>query len=207
MIVSIGYFASALLALSLIVTNALKFRWLNTFGCITFIVYGVFINAFPVIVANTILLCINIFQLIKLYTIKETFEMVAVKDNDELVEKFLSFYKKDIKYFFPQFNYAQTGQKRIGFVVLRDLSIANIFIARLKDDGNAIVEINYTVPNYRDYKVGRFIFEKENDYLLQKGIKQLVYEQVTNTNHEHFIKKMGFAKQLFDGRECYMKLI
>ena len=72
------------------------------------------------------------------------------------------------------------------FVVLRDLVIANIFTASILKDGSAIVNINYTVPKYRDYKVGKFIFERENRFLISKGIKCLIYKKVLNKNHERF---------------------
>ena len=74
MVVALGYIASALLAYSLIVTNALKFRWLNSAGCLFFIIYGVMISAFPVILANGILFVINLYQLIRLYISKESFK-------------------------------------------------------------------------------------------------------------------------------------
>lgn len=200
----IGYIASAFLALSLIVSNTLKFRWFNTLGNISFIIYGVVINAFPVMVANGILLCINIYQLIKLYRAKETFDMLPVTSADELVKKFVAFYKKDIEKFFPRFE-PGAPQNKIGFAVLRDLAIANIFIARINTDGSATVEINYTVERYRDYQVGRFIFEREKEYLLQQGIKKIIYEEVYNKNHEQFIKVMGFKLQPVHGLSCYTK--
>ncbi|MBS1627234.1 MAG: hypothetical protein JSR09_10910 [Bacteroidetes bacterium] len=202
MIVTIGYLASALLALSLITVNAIRFRWLNLFGCFTFIVYGIFITAFPVILANVILLAINIFQIIKLYSAKESFEMLTVQPFDELVTKFLQFHKKDIQNYFPDYEINKT-ENYLAFMVLRNLSIANLFIASLKN-GEAVVEINYTIPQYRDFKVGKFIFEKEREYLLSEGVKKIIYEKVFNANHENFIKVMGFTKENTNGI-CYSK--
>jgi len=199
----VGYIAPALLAISLTVNNSLKFRWLNIAGCFAFMVYGFLIQAFPVVVANGILLCINIFQLSKLYSVKETFEMLEINSNNELVSKFLSFHQKDIFQFFPNFRF-NPKENDFAFMVLRDLAIANIFIAHINKDGNAEVQINYTVPQYRDYKVGRFIFEREKEHLIEKGIHKIVYNQVMNQNHEHFIQVMGFQQQSIDGTKCYV---
>ena len=195
MIVVIGYLASAILAISLMMSNALRFRWLNIAGNCCFIVYGIFIAAFPIIVANSILLCINIYQLVKLLTFKETFYHVAFKTGDAFIEKFLAFYQTDIENYFPGYNFTRSDG-RICFVVLRDLVIANIFVAKLNNDGKAIVEINYTVPHYRDFKVGRFIFDKEKEYLLSHGVEQIVYENIHNKNHENFIRVMGFTQPI-----------
>ena len=80
-------------------------------------------------------------------------------------------------------------------MVTRDLVIANIFSAVLSVNGDAEVLLNYTVEKYRDYKVGSFIFEKEKDYLVSKGIKRIVYKKVSNTKHEKILKIMGFNKE------------
>lgn len=205
MVVVIGYIASAFLAYSLIVSNALKFRWLNIAGCITFIIYGICINAFPVIVANGILLVINVYQLIKLQQSKEEFRYVTFETGDKIVEQFLAFYKKDIQAFFPNFQFVPTLQQQISFVVLRDASIANIFIATIDGKGNATVLINYTVPQYRDYKVGKFIFEKEKTFLIANNIQQVVYTNVSNKNHLHFLQVMGFVKKQVNDKTYWQK--
>src|SRR5690242_9880736 len=94
-----GYLASVLLAISLLVSNALKFRWINIFGCLSFIIYGIFFNALPVIISNGILLIINIYQLFKLYNRKEDFEFAGINKDNELISRFLDFYRKDIELF------------------------------------------------------------------------------------------------------------
>lgn len=206
-ILIIGYLASAFLAFSLIVTNAIKFRILNIIGCFTFILYGFLINAFPVIVANTILLVINIFQLYKLHQSKEQFQYVSIERGDKIVNKFIEFYKKDIDNFFPDIQFLASLQQQISFVVLRDAAIANLFIANIDSSGNAIVKINYTVPQYRDYKVGKFIFEKEKSFLKANNIKQVVYENVYNKDHLNFLKVMGFTNKSALGFGCWVKVL
>ena len=189
----IGYAASILLAISLLVTNDLKFRWLNTLGCVCFIVYGIFIHAFPIILTNSILFLINLFYLIKIYNAKEDFELIEFKGGEKLVYKFLYFYKEDITKYFPAYVHDE-NENNLKFVVLRDLVIANIFVARLDNNGSAFVELNYTVPKYRDYKVGEFIFISEQKFLISKGVHSLIYKVVTSKQHEKFLKVMGFKK-------------
>lgn len=205
MVVWIGYLASIFLAYSLVVTNAVKFRILNILGCITFILYGILIPAFPVIVANGLLLVINIYQFIKLQQSKEQFQYVSVEQQDKIVEKFISFYQKDIQDFFPKFQYLPTLQQQISFVVLRDATIANLFMATIDTNGCATVRINYTVPQYRDYKVGKFIFDKEKNFLVANSIKKVVYESVENKNHLNFIRVMGFSLEQINDKQYWTK--
>lgn len=192
--VLIGYLASVLLAISLLVNNELKFRWLNMFGCLAFIAYGVLITAFPIILTNAILLLINLFYLVKTYNTREAFDLYEFTPGEKIITKFLQFYDKDIRLFFPGFKLAGSDND-IRFIVLRDMAIANIFVAALSDDGTAYVKINYTVAKFRDYKVGTFIFEKEKQYLISKGIGQIAYTSVANKNHAAFLKKMGFVQK------------
>jgi uncharacterized protein with PQ loop repeat len=190
----LGYLASVLLALSLIVTNDIKFRWLNTMGCLSFIVYGILINAFPIILTNSILLVINLYYLVKIYRAEEDFELFEFKGDEKLIHKFLSFHKTDIANYFPDYVH-DDKEGKLRFVILRDLVIANIFVADLTAEGTAIVQLNYTAKRYRDYKVGKFIFNRENRYLISKGVQQIYYKEVKNKNHQKFLRVMGFKQQ------------
>lgn len=200
----VGYFASILLAISLIVNNDLKFRWLNTLGCVTFIGYGILINALPVILTNSLLFLINGFYLLKIYRTTEHFDLLEFEQGGTLINKFLSFYQDDIKDYFPVFDKIRESDN-IRFVVTRDLVIANIFVASLQPDGSAEVHLNFTVAKYRDYKVGKFIFEKEKKFLISKGVKQLFYLQPINSKHQRFLIVMGFREELRNEQKVYIK--
>lgn len=201
-----GYLASLLLALGLLVSNDLKFRWLNTGGNVAFIIYGVVLGAVPIILTNSILLVINLFWLYKIYNRKERFELLEFSSGGIMIDRFLSFYQKDIAAHFPDFKREQLDGN-LNFVVLRDLVIANIFSATLADDGSAKVIINYTVTKYRDYKVGRFIFDKEKQFLLSKGVKTIYYTSVANKRHRKFLSVMGFTMQELNNNSLLCKNI
>ena len=201
-----GYLASLLLAIGLLVNNDLKFRLLNTAGNIAFIIYGLVLGAMPIILTNSILLAINLFYLYKIYNRKEKFELLEFSSGGILVDRFLSFYEKDIAVYFPDFKREQL-EGNLNFVVLRDLVIANIFSAKLADDGTAEVILNYTVTKYRDYKVGRFIFDTESQYLLSKGVGTIYYSSIANKQHRKFLSVMGFSLQELNNHQYMSKKI
>lgn len=188
-----GYLATALLALSLLVNNDLKFRWWNSLGCVAFIVYGLLIHALPVVFTNLLLLGINIFYLIKIYKRSESFDIVPFQWSDPIVEKFLTYYEQDIQQFFPAFDRTSMSGS-IRFMVLRNMDLASVFVATVITPGVAEIKIDYTIPRYRDYKVGRYIFEKGNLQLHQHHVHTLVYDRVPNQKHLRFIELMGFEK-------------
>ncbi|MBX2888880.1 MAG: hypothetical protein KF829_09575 [Ferruginibacter sp.] len=189
----IGYLASLFLVLAIIVNNDLKFRWFSLWGNISFIIYALIINAIPVFITNFILLLINIYYLRKIHSRKEYFDLLTFAGNETLALRFVEFYKKDIERYFPQFTPDQLNNK-LNFVVLRDLNIANMFCAELKENGDAHVLLNFTPQRYRDFKVGKFIFEREHDFLVSKGIKRIVYTITPFYEHQRFLKVMGFTK-------------
>jgi hypothetical protein len=194
-----------LLILALLVNNDLKFRWFSLAGNVAFILYGCILQAFPVLITNIILLALNVFYLWRVYRRKENFDLIEFKGEEKLVDKFLAFYQRDIHLFFPQFEAAQM-RDNLNFVVLRDIVIANMFSANINKDGDAVMVLNYTLLRYRDYKVGRFIFEKEKAFLISKGVKRIVYKAVINKSHCSFLKVMGFTKQTA-GEQCWIKTL
>lgn len=201
----LGYLASLLLAVALIVNNDLKFRWYNALGCLVFMIYAIIIGAIPVLLTNTILLVINVVYLVKVYRKKENFDLLEFEGQEKLIVKFLQFYKKDIDAYFPGVT-PEMLKGKLNFVVIRDLVISNVFSATVHENGDAEVIINYTLQKYRDYKVGRFIFEKGKPYLLSKGVKRIVYTKIHNKQHLDFIKVMGFTKEtIYGNAECFVK--
>lgn len=62
----VGYSASALIVISLIMTSVVKLRVLNTAGCVLFVVYGFIIGAYPVAISNLMIVLINLYHLYKL---------------------------------------------------------------------------------------------------------------------------------------------
>lgn len=202
----LGYLAFIFLAVSLWVNNDIKFRWINSLGSLSFVFYGILIHAFPIVLTNGVLFAINMYFLFKIYRRQEKFDLIEFRDDAALIPKFLSFYQKDIEAYFPGFVMCM-GQNEIRFVVLRDIVVANLFVATVNNHGDAFVQINYTVPKYRDYKVGRFLFDEGKAFLHNKGIKRIIYLQVCNTQHEKFLQVMGFKKERFEATDCYMKHI
>ena len=190
---SIGYLATVFLGISLMTKNSIRFRWINGAGCLAFVIYGFLIGAVPVLISNLLLLVINSYYLVKLYRTEDYFDLIEFKGDEKLVEKFMSFYSKDIQEYFP--NYVSSLEtNRVRFVILRNLVIANIFVAKIKEAGVAEVLLNFTIPQYRDNKVGKFLLNSKRDYLMEKGIHELHYEKVTHPGHAKFLRVIGFSQ-------------
>ena len=155
-----GYLASLCHIMALLVKTEMNFRWNSQAGNVFFMFYALVLSAIPVLITNGILLVINLYYLRMLFRKEEYFDLLEFQGQEKMIDKFLLYYNKDITGYFPGFRKEQL-QGGLNFAVLRDLVIANIFIARLMPNGDAEVNINYTLEKYRDFKVGNFIFQKE----------------------------------------------
>lgn len=62
----VGYLASVTVLTSLLMGNVLWLRVINMIGCILFTVYGVAVDAYPVVLLNGMGVLINIYHLAKL---------------------------------------------------------------------------------------------------------------------------------------------
>ncbi|WP_281613685.1 YgjV family protein [Flammeovirga sp. SubArs3] len=59
----VGYIASAILMLSFTFKKANTLRIINSIGCIVFVIYGVMIDAWPVIISNGFIALVNAYYL------------------------------------------------------------------------------------------------------------------------------------------------
>lgn len=59
----IGYTAMGLLMFSFLLKDLKKLRIWNSFGCAVFIIYGFFLQSFPIMITNIFILCVNIYYL------------------------------------------------------------------------------------------------------------------------------------------------
>lgn len=67
----IGYLGSLFVGVSLLMTNMKRLRYINFCGCVMFVIYGVFINALPVVFMNAFCALINVYHVLKIIKQKE----------------------------------------------------------------------------------------------------------------------------------------
>lgn len=59
-----GYLASSLVLASLTMTDVVKLRYLNSLGCLCFMVYGLMLStAWPIVLSNGMILVVNLWRL------------------------------------------------------------------------------------------------------------------------------------------------
>ena len=185
----LGYAASLLIAASLMMRSIVRLRVVNLIGAATFSVYGFLIGAYPVGILNLLTTCINVVQLVRLGRRHETFRLLEIKPDSPYLDYFLQFQGADIRRFYPRFHYERTPETIVLFV-LRDLIPAGVLLGRAAGE-TLEVQLDYVVPQYRDLKVGRFLFVDEADAFRRRGFREIVSPAETK-QHAEYLERMGY---------------
>lgn len=189
----LGYFASILVATALMQTSILRLRMINLVGASLFTIYALLIRAWPVAILNTMIVCINLYNLWKLLRVEEEFRVLTIQPNSEYLQQFLEFHKEDILKFTPEFKGLNPNEAQIIFFVLRNMLPVGLFIAKESEGGKAVIQLDYVIAGYRDFKVGKFLYRRKADFFRERGIRQLISYPGTKA-HQTYLERMGFSR-------------
>ncbi|HBF87284.1 MAG TPA: hypothetical protein DDX39_01485 [Bacteroidales bacterium] len=199
----IGYLGSIVFALSMWMTSIFKMRWAVLIGNLIFIGYGFFIDSPPIYLLNTLNATVNIYFLYKIYTKKEYFKLLEVRNDNLYLINFLDYYRKEINKFFPFFTY-KPEKNTLTLLVLRNMFVAGVFLARKIDDETLMMSLDFAIPEYRDFKMGRYIYGKHCEFFKKLGYKK-IYTISLNHYHEKYLVKMGFFEDHSRGERLFLK--
>lgn len=201
----IGYVASALVAVSLMMSSILKLRLVNLVGSAAFAAYGVLIHAYPVAAMNGFIVLINLYYLHRMLRTREYFHLLSVEPDSQYLRHFLQFYDREIRRFLPDFSY-QPAAGDLAVYVLRDMVPAGLLIGRMEPEGRLCVTLDFVIPQYRDFKIGRYLFFGERDFFRARGIREIVSDPGTPA-HQAYLRRMGFAPDPASPRGRYRHAI
>lgn len=83
---------------------------------------------------------------------------------------------------------------------------AGVFLGSKYDENTLKVELDFVIPEYRDFKIGGYIYEDSKDHFLDKGYTRLISFS-TFDEHIGYLKKMGFEEKQENGSKYFEKLI
>lgn len=186
----IGYIASVLVAVSLMMSKIVKLRIVNLVGAAIFSLYGILIGSIPVAAMNGFIVLINVYYLTKIFGDVEYFKILKVSADSDYLEAFLNFYSGQIKKFQPDF-FDETINGDLNLFVLRDMVPAGLLMGKIEPGGRLAVQLDFVVPKYRDFKIGAFLFEDNSEYFREKGIREVISKPGSD-KHNKYLQEMGF---------------
>lgn len=187
-----GYAASIVVAISLTMSSIVKLRWLNLIGAAMFSSYGFIIGALPVGFLNLFIVVINVVYLVRMYREKDDFRIMRWTGDTEYLNHFLDFHRAEITRFFPRFDRTNLDGHSV-FFLIKNAAPIGLLLGRQPENGSFLIELDYVGPQFRDFKMGSFLYEK-NDFFRRQGFSTLK-AQASGSGHDAYLTRMGFARQ------------
>lgn len=201
----IGYVASLIVLVSLLMSSIKKLRWINLLGALLFGAYGFLIGSFPTGFMNLGIVVIDIYYLVRMYLSKEFFRVLPIQNDTDYLHSFLEFYKEDMSKF-SDVSKIDFDNAEVKLYMLRNMTPAGIFICTKYDSNTLEIVLDYAIPLYRDFKIGKFIFESQKLYFLGKGYNRFVSKAI-NSDQVKYLKKMGFVEKINGNDTIFIKKI
>jgi hypothetical protein len=184
-----GYAGSVLVAVSLMMRSLVRLRIINFAGALVFAIYGLLIKAYPVAGLNAAIAIVDVWYLVQMWSKRDYFQLLEVTHDSEYLRGFVDFHRADIAGFIPDYTYEpQPGQ--ISLLVLRDMVPAGVLLLR-QEGSDTRVMLDFVIVGYRDFGVGRFLFEDNAAYFRQHGITRFV-SAPGHPRHAAYLARMGF---------------
>ena len=164
-----GYIGSFLVVFSMLMSSVVKLRIINTVGSVVSGIYALICGAYPLVLMNTCLIIINVYNLYKLLKTEQEYEMIEAGKEDALLAYFLSKYQLDMKKYFPDFTCDVAYDK--AYVVWCNGNPAGVLLGNEMPNHTLDIVVDYSIPTYRDCSVGKYLYSK----LPSKGVHTLEY--------------------------------
>ncbi len=186
-----GYGASLLILISMVMTSIVRLRIFNLAGSLLFVAYGFLIEAYPVALMNALIAVTNTYYLIRIFRMKkDDFSILETNPEGEYIREFIRYHLKDIRKFNPDFD-PEGYEKNDCWLLLKKMTVAGIFIGERRSSDTMHIQLDYILKPYRNFSLGKFLYEKNCDWFRSRNISKLSAEP-GNKSHNHYLKKMGF---------------
>jgi hypothetical protein len=172
----LGWAGSALLVYSLLQARVLRFRVLNTVGCVVLIVFNALLGVWPMVGMNLVLAGINLWFIRKLLRDRHdlsAYDVLEVGLTDAYLWHFLKVHADDIRTFFPEQTWSQPADGRSAFLVERGDETVGVVIVCDSGGGVAQVELDYVTQRFRDFTPGEFVYRRSG-LLRDRGFTRVV---------------------------------
>jgi hypothetical protein len=189
----IGYAGSALVILSLLQKSILRLRAVGLVASATFLTYSIAIAAYPIAVVNVVAAGIHLYYLRKLVRRPgEVFTILQVSPSSLYLAHFLDFYRDEIsRSNQPGFRYRQEPETLAVFM-LRDMVPAGLLVARLHEDHSLEVQLDFVIPQYRDFKLARWLYSPRSGLFATVDCR-CAWVRIGGREEREYFTRMGFS--------------
>ena len=158
----VGWGGSALLVYSLLQARVLRFRTINTIGCVVLIFFNAMLSVWPMVGMNVVLAAINVWFIVRLLGERHdeaVFDVLEVQPDDQYLRHVLRLHGEDIMRYQPDFTWEPGDGHEHAFIVMKGDETVGVVVLR-RDGETARLLLDYVTPRYRDFTPGEFVWRR-----------------------------------------------
>ena len=184
----VGYAGSALVVVALLQGRLLRLRIFSLVGSVTFGVYGLLIGSVPLVITNLVICAINLWHIWRILTGREDFSLLEVAPDSAYLRRFLDFHSDEIATTQPDFTGVRDTDRIV--MILRDMVPTVVIIG--KPEGEEFrVFLDYAIPRFRDFKGGKWFYDRRPDFFDRLGVSRVVATGLTDLQRK-YLRRAGF---------------
>ena len=188
----IGYAASLIILVSLLMTNVFRLRLINGIGSVLFGAYGWMIGSWPVCAINLVIAGIDGWYLLQTLRISAFFDLAPAESvGTEYLKRFFLFHERELMKYAP----GLTIEDLLGaetFLIFLNMLPVGVFSYR-QEGAEAHLVLDYMIPEYRDFKAGRFVYRTKRMFFKEQGIKRFLATARHPSQPKYYLKN-GFTR-------------
>jgi hypothetical protein len=189
----IGYAASLIILVSLLMTNVFRLRVINLIGSLCFSLYGWLIGSWPVCAINLVIAGIDGWYLLQSLRVSAFFDLApAASVGAEYLKRFFLFHERELMRYAPGLT-LETLQEACTCLIFRNLLPVGLFSYR-REGPEAEIVIDFMIAEYRDFKAGRYLYKTKRMFFKEQGIKRF-HAVARHFSQPKYYLQNGFVRE------------
>jgi len=196
----LGYTASFIILVSLLMRSIVRLRWINAFGSVLFVVFAVLTHSIPVVVMNLGIIAIDLWYVFRISRVRADYQLVKAERGSAYLEFFYHTHQAEIDEIFGENAFSEA--KGFSYFICND-EIAGLFAWKENTPTECQILIDFVTPRFRDSRIGTYFFNRQVPLFREKGYLRFVYVDV-GQRHWKYLEKIGFTHESIG---CFTKEI
>ena len=190
----VGYAASLIILVSLLMTNIFRLRLINGIGSVLFSIYGAWIGSWPVCAINAVIAGIDVWYMVQSMRAFSVFELSRVEEcaGEDYLRRFFLFHERELKKYAPGLTKAELLEAETYLIFMNMLPIGVFAFHREEEEAHVLLD--FMIAEYRDFKAGRFVYQTKRMFFKEQGIKRF-HAVAMHPSHTRYFQKNGFVPE------------
>ncbi len=189
----IGYAASLIILVSLLMTNVYRLRLINLAGSLCFSLYGWLIGAWPVCVINLVIAGIDAWYVLQLMRSSAFFDLAPASSlGTEYLKRFFLFHERELLKYVPELTFEELLDAHTCILFRNMLPVGLFSYRQVGPEANIVID--FMIAEYRDFKAGRYLYKTKRMFFKEQGIKRF-HAVARHSSQPKYFQQNGFVRE------------